>query len=167
MRISDWSSDVCSSDLSKLWVALTVLDAIYRGELSFELKVRIGPEDLTLFQQPLAARVRSEGSVTMTFRDLIETAITHSYNTANDSLLRTVGGPEAVRRFIAKHDLGSIRFGPGERLLQSGTAGLKWQQTYSAGYAFQKARAQLPDATRKAAMDAYLDRKSTSLNSSH
>src|SRR3546814_4169713 len=68
----------------------------------------------------------------------------------------TVGGPEAVRRCIAKHDLGSIRFGPGERLLQSGTAGLKWQQTYSAGYAFQKARAQLPDATRKAAMDAYL-----------
>src|SRR3546814_14518872 len=92
----------------------------------------------------------------MTIRDQSETAITHSDNTANDSLLRTVGGPEAVRRFIAKHDLGSIRFGPGERLLQSGTAGLKWQQTYSAGYAFQKARAQLPDATRKAAMDASL-----------
>src|SRR3546814_4435799 len=84
MRISDWSSDVCSSDLlsqrgeelfpqqsvSKLWVALTVLDAIDRGELSFDQKVRIGPEDLTLFHQPLAARVRSEGSVTMTVRDL-------------------------------------------------------------------------------------------------
>src|SRR3546814_7741521 len=109
MRISDWSSDVCSSDLSKLWVALTVLDAIDRGELSFDQKVRIGPEDLTLFHQPLAARVRSEGSVTMTVRDLIETAITHSDNSANDSLLRTVGGPEAVRRFLAKHDLGKIR----------------------------------------------------------
>src|SRR3546814_2651570 len=83
----------------------------------------------------------------MTIRDLIETAITHSDNTANDSLLRTVGGPEAVRRFIAKHDLGSIRFGPGERLLQSGTAGLKWQQTYSAGYAFQKARARSEEHT--------------------
>src|SRR3546814_6354241 len=118
MRISDWSSDVCSSDLSKLWVALTVLDAIDRGELSFDRKARIGPEDLTLFHQPLAARVRSEGSVTMTIRDLIETAITHSDNTANDSLLRTVGGPDAVRRFIAKHDMGSIRFGPGERMIR-------------------------------------------------
>jgi beta-lactamase class A len=89
--------------------------------------VDIGPNDLTLFHQPLAARVRSEGKVTMSVRDLIETAITHSDNTANDSLLRTVGGPEAVRRFIAKKDLGSIRFGPGERLLQSATAGLSWQ----------------------------------------
>lgn len=142
--------------VSKLWVALTVLDAIDRGELSFDRKVSIGPGDLTLFHQPLAARVRSEGSVTMTVRDLIETAITHSDNTANDSLLRTVGGPEAVRRFIAKNDLGRIRFGPGERLLQSGTAGLKWQQAYSVGYAFKTARAALPDATRKAAMDTYL-----------
>src|SRR3546814_9779352 len=30
--------------VSKLWVALTVLDAIDRGELSFNRKVRIGPE---------------------------------------------------------------------------------------------------------------------------
>src|SRR3546814_19481471 len=142
MRISDWSSDVCSSDLSKLWVALTVLDAIDRGELSFDQKVRIGPEDLTLFHQPLAARVRSEGSVTMTIRDLIETAITHSDTTANDSLLRTVGGPEAVRSFIAKPDLGRIRFGPGAPLLQSATAGLTWQQTYSTGHTFKTASTQ-------------------------
>src|SRR3546814_6597208 len=92
----------------------------------------------------------------MTVRDLIETAITQSDNSANDSLLRTVGGPEAVRRFRAKHDRGKSRFGPGERLLKSGTAGLKWQQSYSVGRAFQQARAALPDATRKAAMDAYL-----------
>src|SRR3546814_15716680 len=105
MRISDWSSDVCSSDLSKLWVALTVLDAIDRGELSFDQKVRIGPEDLTLFHPPLAARVRSEGSVTMTVRDLIETAITTRDNSANASLLRTVGGPEEVLRFLPKHHL--------------------------------------------------------------
>ncbi|SNS67571.1 beta-lactamase class A [Sphingopyxis indica] len=158
----DWAFAERGDDLfpqqsvSKLWVTLTVLDAIDRGELSFDQKVRIGPEDLTLFHQPLAARVRSEGSVTMTIRDLIETAITHSDNTANDSLLRTVGGPKAVNGFIARKDLGAIRFGPGERLLQSGTAGLKWQQAYSSGYAFQKARAELPDWVRQKAMDSYL-----------
>ena len=142
--------------VSKLWVALTVLDAVDQGRMTLDQRVRIGPEDLTLFHQPLAARVRSEGSVTMSVRDLIETAITHSDNTANDSLLRTVGGPDAVRAFIDKKDLGAIRFGPGERLLQAGTAGLKWQQAYSVGRAFYQARAALPDATRLAARNAYL-----------
>ena len=142
--------------VSKIWVAMTALDAVDQGRVRLDQPVRIGPEDLTLFYQPLASTVRAQGSVTMTVRELIETAITRSDNTANDSLLRTVGGPEAVRRFIAKKDLGAIRFGPGERLLQSGTAGLNWQQAYSIGRAFEQARAALPDATRKAAMDAYL-----------
>src|SRR3546814_3448645 len=88
--------------VSKLWVALTVLDAIDQGRLTFDQRVRIGPEDLTLFYQPLAARVRAEGSVTMSVRDLIETAITKSDNTANTSLLRTVCRPDAVRAFFAK-----------------------------------------------------------------
>ena len=142
--------------VSKLWVTLSILDAVDQGRVSMDQRVRIGPEDLTLFHQPLAARVQSEGSVTMSVRDLIETAITHSDNTANDSLLRTVGGPGAVRAFISRKDLGSIRFGPGERLLQSGTAGLTWQQSYSLGRNFQTARAALSPATRKAAMDNYL-----------
>lgn len=142
--------------VSKLWVALSVLDAVDQGRMSMDQRVRIGPEDLTLFHQPIAARVRAEGSVTMSVRDLIETAITHSDNTANDSLLRTVGGPNAVRAFIAKKDLGSIRFGPGERLLQSGTAGLSWQQSYSIGRNFETARAALSPATRQAAMNNYL-----------
>ena len=135
---------------------MTVLDAVDNGRLSLDQRVRIGPEDLVVFHQPLAARVRAEGSVTMSVRDLIETAITHSDNLANDSLLRTVGGPEAVRAFLRKKDLGSIRFGPGERLLQAGTAGLTWQQSYSIGRNFQTARAALPPATRRAAMDNYL-----------
>ncbi|MGH6652385.1 MAG: class A beta-lactamase [Sphingopyxis sp.] len=141
--------------VSKLWVTLAVLDAVDNGRLSMDQKVRIGPEDLTLFHQPIAARVQAQGSVTMSVRELIETAITQSDNTANDSLLRTVGGPDAVRRFIDRKDLGAIRFGPGERLLQSAAAGLKWQQSYSNARNFQAARAALPEATRKAAMDAY------------
>ena len=142
--------------VSKLWVAMAALDAVDQGRISLDRQVRIGPEDLTLFFQPLAARVRSEGAVTMSVRSLIETAITQSDNTANDSLLRTIGGPDAVRRMIAKHDLGAIRFGPGERLLQAGTAGLTWQQSYSIGRNFEAARAALPSAVRRAAMDNYL-----------
>ncbi|WP_331133730.1 serine hydrolase [Sphingopyxis sp.] len=158
----EWALSQRGADLfpqqsvSKLWVTLTVLDAVDHGRIRMDQQVRIGREDLTLFHQPIAARVQSEGSVTMSVRDLIETAITHSDNTANDSLLRTVGGPSAVRAFVSKNDLGSIRFGPGERLLQSGTAGLSWQQSYSIGRNFQTARAALSPATRRAAMDNYL-----------
>lgn len=142
--------------VSKLWVTMSILDAVDNGRVRLDQKVRIGPEDLVVFHQPLASRVQAEGAISMTVRDLIETAITQSDNLANDSLLRTVGGPNAVRGFISKKDLGSIRFGPGERLLQAGTAGLTWQQSYSIGRNFQTARAALPPATRKSAMDNYL-----------
>ncbi|MBU0823367.1 MAG: class A beta-lactamase-related serine hydrolase [Alphaproteobacteria bacterium] len=142
--------------VSKLWVSLTALDAVDQGRIRLDQQVRIGPEDLTLFYQPLAARVRAQGSVTMTVRQLIETAITQSDNSANDSLLRTVGGPGAVRAYLSKKDLGAIRFGPGERLLQSGIAGMGWQQSYSVGRNFEAARSALSPATRRAAMDNYL-----------
>lgn len=142
--------------VSKLWVVMAVLDAVDRGQMTLDQRVRVGPEDLTLFHQPMAARVRAEGAVTLSVRELIEMAITGSDNTANDSLLRTVGGPAAVRQFISRKDLGAIRFGPGERLLQAGTAGMNWQQSYSVGRAFENARATLPDATRQAAMNRYL-----------
>ncbi len=75
---------------------------------------------------------------------LLFTAITESDNTANDKLMRSVGGPQAVRDMIAAKNLGSIRFYDGERALQSKIAGLIWSQSYSIGDAFYKARGALP-----------------------
>lgn len=142
--------------VSKLWVTLTVLDAVDRGRLRLDQPVQITPNDLTLFYQPLAARVRAQGSVTMTVRELMEMAITGSDNSANDSLLRTVGGPETIRAFIANKGLGAIRFGPGERLLQSRIAGVAWQQNMSVGRNFEAARSALPMDVRRDAMNRYL-----------
>src|SRR3546814_4444164 len=42
MRISDWSSDVCSSDLR---AALVLIDVAYVIEAHFTLTARAGPED--------------------------------------------------------------------------------------------------------------------------
>ena len=67
-------------------------------------------------------------------------AITTSDNTANDKLMRSVGGPEAVRNMIAAKQLGAIRFYNGERALQSRIAGLIWSPSYSIGNAFYEAR---------------------------
>jgi beta-lactamase class A len=86
----------------------------------------------------------------------MERAITESDNTANDALLRLVGGPEAVQRFLARKDLGSIRFGPGEREMQSAIAGMEWRQSYAQARKFYEARDEVPDAERRRAFEAYL-----------
>jgi beta-lactamase class A len=142
--------------VSKMWVAMTVLDQIDQGKLSLNQTVRITPDDLVVFNQPIEKRVRNEGYVDEPIINLLDIAITASDNAANDSLMRVAGGPDAVRAFIAKKGLGHIRFGPGERQLQTGIAGMSWQQQYSVGRTFYSARAQVPYATRKAAMDRYL-----------
>ena len=61
--------------------------------------------DLTLFHQPIAAKILGGGHTT-TLGDLMFEAITKSDNTANDKLMRSVGGPDAVRAMIASKGLG-------------------------------------------------------------
>lgn len=141
--------------VSKLWVATTLLDAIDKGRLSLDSEIVIRPEDLTLFHQPVRQLVGADGYRT-TVRSLLDRAMMQSDNTANDALMRRAGGPEAVRAFLARNGIPDVRFGPGERLLQAGTAGLTWNQSYSRGNAFYTARANLPLSTRTAALDRYL-----------
>jgi beta-lactamase class A len=143
--------------VSKTWVALTVLDMVDQGKLRLDQKVRITRDDLAVFHQPIRDQVIANGSIEVSILDLLETSIRASDNTANDSLLRTVGGPQAVKSFIARKNLGAIRFGPGERALQSGIAGLDWKQEYAIGQRFYAARDAVPLATRKAALDRYLN----------
>ena len=143
--------------VSKTWVALTVLDMVDQGKLRLDQKVRITRDDLAVFHQPIRDQVIANGSIEVSILNLLEQAIRASDNTANDSLLRTVGGPQAVTNFIARKNLGAIRFGPGERALQSGIAGLDWKQEYAIGRRFYAARDAVPLATRKAALDRYLN----------
>ena len=141
--------------VSKLWVAMTFLDAVDRGKLRLTDTTTITRNDLTLFHQPTAAMVGTSGWTT-SYSDLMRRAMTQSDNTANDTLLRAVGGPDAVRGFLARRMIRDIRFGPGERLLQSATAGLDWRQDYAIGRNFYAARAKLPMAARVKALDNYL-----------
>ncbi|HZC37627.1 MAG TPA: serine hydrolase, partial [Sphingomicrobium sp.] len=142
--------------VSKLWVSITALDAVDRGKVSLDQPVTLTRDDLTLFHQPIAAEVLKDGSYTTTLGDLILRAITTSDNTANDKLMRLIGGPRAVRAMIARKHLGAIRFGNGERALQSRIAGLTWNPAYSIGTAFFDARDALPPAVRKAAFERYV-----------
>lgn len=153
-----WKDDELypQQSVSKLWVSITALDAVDRGRVSLDDKVTLGRSDLTVFHQPIRDLVLANGSYTTTLGDLMVRAITTSDNTANDRLMRAVGGASAVRRMIAAKHLGAIRFGNGERALQSRIAGLTWSQDYAVGNAFFDARDALPVATRRAAFNAYI-----------
>lgn len=141
--------------VSKLWVAITALDAVDTGRVNLNDRVTLTRSDLTLFHQPIRSKVLNGGHTT-TLAELLEEALTKSDNTANDKLMRSVGGPDAVRRMIAAKKLGSIRFFDGERSLQSKIAGLTWSQSYSIGSAFFEARNALPMAIRRAAFNRYV-----------
>jgi len=142
--------------VSKLWVSITALDAVDKGRVRLDDKVTLTRDDLTLFHQPIAAMILA-GGYTTTLDDLMFKAITTSDNTANDKLMRAVGGPAAVRGMIKAKHLGAIRFYNGERALQSKIAGLTWNPAYSIGTAFFDARDALPPAVRKAAFDRYVN----------
>ena len=141
--------------VSKLWVAAALLDKIDKGQASLSDMLTIRREDLTVFHQPISQFVGADGYQT-SVSSLFDRAMTQSDNTANDALLRTVGGPSAVRAFLIRNGITDIRFGPGERLLQSGAAGLSWRQEYAIGRAFYTARANLPMNVRQAALERYL-----------
>ena len=119
--------------VSKTWVALTVLDMVDQGKLRLDQKVRITRDDLAVFHQPIRDEVIANGSIELSVLSLLEQAIRASDNTANDSLLRTVGGPQAVKSFIARKNLGAIRFGPGERALQTANDGKVDGELYRKG----------------------------------
>jgi len=142
--------------VSKLWVAVTALDAVDKGRISLDDKVTLTKDDLTLFHEPIAEEILKTGSYTTTLGDLMLREITESDNTANDKLMRVAGGPSAVRAMIARKHLGAIRFANGERMMQSRIAGLTWSQDYALNGKFFEVRDALPMAVRSTAFNRYI-----------
>jgi beta-lactamase class A len=129
--------------------------AVDAGTLRLSDSITVRPSDLTVFSNAMNAKVGTTGYTT-TLSELLRLAMVKSDNSANDVLLRRVGGPTAIRAMISAKGLGAIRFGPGEHLLQAGTAGLAWSESYRTGRGFQAARAQLSEEARRRAMDSYI-----------
>ena len=140
--------------VSKFWVALTALDKSDRGEIDLHRAVTLHKSDLTLFNQPIARLIGSNGYTT-TIASLIERAMQQSDNTANDFILWQVGGPDAVRDFLGRNGISGIRFGPGERLMQARIAGMEWQPSF-VGSRFYTARNAVPSHVRRSAFESYV-----------
>ena len=143
--------------VSKLWVALAALDQADNGVLDLAEQGTVRLENLTLFHQPIRKRVIAQGSFTTSYADFMSRALIGSDNTANDMLLNKVGGPQAVRRLLEARGLADIRFGPGERIMQSQLAGLEWDQSFAIGKTFFEVRKTVDHASRRRIFDAYVD----------
>jgi len=142
--------------VSKLWVALTMLDAVDRGQLRLSDPITVTRNDLTVFHQPVAMLAMKGDGYHTTVGDLDYRALTTSDNTANDRILNAAGGPDATVAMFARKNIVGIRVGPGEKLKQAATAGLAWKPEYSYGMAFEDARARLAPSVREAAFNAYV-----------
>ncbi|WP_231382264.1 serine hydrolase, partial [Sphingobium indicum] len=148
-------SPLPQQSVSKLWVAIAVMDAVDRGKLSLSDPVTVRRSDITVFHQPIRPLVTRNGYRT-TIGKLLEMALTRSANSCNDVLLWKVGGPQAIRDMLERKGIDDVGFGPGERELQAKTAGLKWRPEWAGGWGFLKARAAMPFAARNRALKRYL-----------
>ena len=143
--------------VSKMWVALTILEQEAAGKLSLDKRIRISRDDVVVFSQPLKNYLDGRDSFDMPLRELLAHSINASDNMANNVLLRVAGGPQAINQMLERRKVQSIRFGPGEVLLQSAIAGVEWKTEYRNGNAFKAQRSRIPMAKRKSALDAYLE----------
>ncbi len=142
--------------VSKLWVALSVMQAVDEGRLSLDQTVAMGPEDRSVFYQPLASRIRTSRPLEISIADLMRHALIESDNSANDKLIQEVGGPGVVTKTIADKGLQGLALGGTERDVQTRTAGLAWRPEYGMTWIFKQARAALPDDVRDQALATYL-----------
>ena len=142
--------------VSKLWVALTVMDAVDSGRLALDQGVLLTDADRSVFNQPVTHLIEN-GRFETTVRDLIRRALIQSDNAANDKLMGLAGGPAAVQAFLASRGMSGIRLAEDERRLQSRIAGLSWSADLSAYGAFEAARARLDPEARAASLRAYVE----------
>jgi len=142
--------------VTKLWVALAVLQAVDDHRLALDQWVVMRPEDRSVFYQPLSSRIRGPNGLAITLADLMRHALIESDNSANDKLISELGGAQAVTAVIEKKGLNGVAVGGTEREMQTRTAGLTWKPEYGRTWIFKTARAQLPDAVRDEALAAYL-----------
>lgn len=102
----------------KLPLALTVLHQVEQGKLSLDQQIRFRPDDRILPRaySPLWDKYPNAG-VDVPLPELLRLAVSLSDNVAADILLRTVGGPKVVDRYIASLGITGFHLEDGEKTL--------------------------------------------------
>ena len=109
----------------KMHIGLAMLDKIDRGEFSLNQKIKISKEDLPVdaYWNPLGTDFPDGGDLTVA--QLIQYCISHSDNTACDTLIGMVGSPKDVESYFKKNNIQDLQFAYNERTMQS-----KWENMF-------------------------------------
>ncbi|HKX31715.1 MAG TPA: class A beta-lactamase, subclass A2 [Blastocatellia bacterium] len=85
----------------KLPIAMAVLDRVDRGSLKLEQKVKVQKSELVpdALQSPLRDKY-PQGDVELPLRELLHYNVSESDGTACDVLLRIIGGPQEVSKYL-------------------------------------------------------------------
>jgi len=96
--------------VSKLPVVMAALAAVDKNKLKLEQKVTVSKEELIAAEQ--ASPLRDEhpdGNFKISLKELMHHAIVDNDGTANDVLMRLLGGPTAVMQYLAQLDIQDIK----------------------------------------------------------
>ncbi|WP_374469002.1 class A beta-lactamase [Phenylobacterium sp.] len=131
--------------------ALAEVDA---GRLALDEAVIVEAQDLSPAWSPIADAWPARRDYTV--GEILAAAVTDSDNTAADLLMKRIGGPGAVSAWLGAERLNEIRVDRYERELQTEIYGMSSFRPDWKGPGFEQARATVPEATRRAAMAAYM-----------
>lgn len=110
----------------KFHIALAVLDQVDKGAYSLEQKIPIAKKDLT---PKIWSPIRDnypEGAETLTLADILRYTVAESDNNGCDILLRLIGGPGAVNKYIHEHGFRDFSVTFNEATMQE-----KWERQFS------------------------------------
>ncbi|MEG0927495.1 class A beta-lactamase, subclass A2 [Chryseobacterium sp.] len=84
----------------KFHIALAILHKIEKGELSLQQKIYIKKEELLENTWSPFQKEHPEGNIELTLEEAIKWMVSYSDNNLTDILLRLIGGPQTVQKFI-------------------------------------------------------------------
>ena len=154
--LASWQGDrpFPQQSVSKVWVAVGLLDQVDRGLIDLGRSLTIGRQDLSAFNEPIQALVKP--TYTTTLEDLLIRAIRDSDNAANDLLIDQAGGVKRIQAILVGKGVAGVRLGMDEKHLQAVINGLTWRPEYAGTSALSLARSRLPLAVREATLANYV-----------
>ena len=109
----------------KFHIALAVLDQVDRGKLKLYQKFLIKKEELLSDTWSPIRDEFPDGNIHLTLNQLLRYMVAHSDNNGCDILLRMIGGPESVQKFINKQGIKDITIKLDEEQM-----GKAWENLY-------------------------------------
>jgi beta-lactamase class A len=154
--VASWQGDrpFPQQSVSKVWVAVGLLDQVDRGMIDLGQSLTIGRQDLSVFSEPIQVLVKP--TFTTTLSDLLVRAIRDSDNAANDLLIRAAGGVRRIQAILALKGVDGVRLGMDEKHLQAVINGLTWKPEFAGTSALSLERARLPYKLREATLANYV-----------